>query len=65
MAEATLHIAGRHYDIRCRDGEEAHLAHLASLIEEKAKAAQQGAPGMTEVRNKLLNAYQEVMNMQV
>ncbi|WP_145200887.1 cell division protein ZapA [Sphingobium sp. B2] len=56
MAETTLHIAGRHYDIRCRDGEEAHLAHLASLIEEKAKAAQQGAPGMTEVRSLLFAA---------
>ncbi|MBJ7445566.1 MAG: cell division protein ZapA [Sphingobium sp.] len=56
MAETTLHIAGRHYDIRCRDGEEAHLTHLASLIEEKARAAQQGMPGMTEVRSLLFAA---------
>lgn len=56
MAETTLHIAGRHYGIRCRDGEEAHLTHLASLIEEKARAAQQGMPGMTEVRSLLFAA---------
>lgn len=56
MAETTLHIAGRHYDIRCRDGEEAHLAHLANLIERKAKLAQQNSPGLTEVRTLLFAA---------
>lgn len=39
MAEMTLVIAGRHYAIRCRDGEEAHLGHLATLIEDKARRA--------------------------
>ena len=56
MAETTLHIAGRQYDIRCRDGEEAHLAQLAAMIDGKARAAQQGMPGMTEVRNLLFAA---------
>lgn len=56
MAETTLHIAGRSYDIWCRDGEEAHLAHLAQLIESKARAAQQNAPGLTEVRTLLFAA---------
>ena len=56
MAETTLHIAGRHYDIRCRDGEEAHLAQLAAMIDGKARAAQQGMSGMTEVRNLLFAA---------
>ena len=56
MAETTLHIAGRQYDIRCRDGEEAHLAHLASLIERKARLAQQNTPGLTEVRSLLFAA---------
>lgn len=56
MAETTLHIAGRHYAITCRDGEEAHLAHLANLIEAKAKVAVQGAPGLTEVRTLLFAA---------
>ncbi len=56
MAETTLHIAGRQYAVTCRDGEEAHLAHLASLIEAKAKVARQGAPGLTEVRTLLFAA---------
>lgn len=56
MAETTLQIAGRHYPIRCRDGEEAHLAHLASLIERKARLAQQNTPGLTEVRTLLFAA---------
>lgn len=56
MAETNLQIAGRHYAIRCRDGEEAHLAHLASLIERKARLAQQNTPGLTEVRTLLFAA---------
>lgn len=56
MADITLTIASRHYDLRCRDGEEAHMAHLASLIEEKARAAQQMTPGLTEVRSLLFAA---------
>jgi cell division protein ZapA len=56
MAETTLHIAGRVYDLRCRDGEEAHMAHLANLIERKARLAQQNAPGLTEVRTLLFAA---------
>ncbi|SCW68121.1 cell division protein ZapA [Sphingobium faniae] len=56
MAETTLHIAGRQYDLRCRDGEEAHLAHLAGLIERKARLAQQSTPGLTEVRTLLFAA---------
>ena len=56
MAETSLQIAGRHYSIRCRDGEEAHLAHLASLIERKARLAQQNTPGLTEIRTLLFAA---------
>nr|WP_245405647.1 cell division protein ZapA [Sphingobium sp. Sx8-8] len=51
-----MHIAGRVYDIRCRDGEEAHLANLANLIERKARLAQQNTPGLTEVRTLLFSA---------
>jgi cell division protein ZapA len=56
VAETTLQIAGRHYTVRCRDGEEAHLAHLAGLIERKARLAQQNTPGLTEVRTLLFAA---------
>ena len=56
MAETMLQIAGRPYPIRCRDGEEAHIAHLATMIEQKARQAQQSTPGMTEVRTLLFAA---------
>lgn len=56
MAETTLHIGGRQYVLTCRDGEEAHLAHLAGMIEARADAARSNAPGMTEVRTLLFAA---------
>ncbi|SEQ71837.1 cell division protein ZapA [Sphingobium sp. YR768] len=56
MAEIMLQIAGRPYPIRCRDGEETHIAHLATMIEQKARQAQQSTPGMTEVRTLLFAA---------
>jgi len=56
MAETELQIAGRHYPIRCRDGEEMHLAQLAAMIEQKARRAQQATPGLTEVRTLLFAA---------
>ncbi|MDI1295949.1 MAG: cell division protein ZapA [bacterium] len=56
MAETTLQIAGRGYALRARDGEEAHLAMLARMIEDKARQAQENAPGLTEVRTLLFAA---------
>jgi cell division protein ZapA len=56
MADTTLHIAGRHYDVVVRDGEEQHLARLAKMIEEKARMAQRSTPGLTEVRTLLFAA---------
>lgn len=56
MAETVLHIAGRQYPIRCRDGEESHLARLALSIEQRARHALQQTPGLTEVRTLLFAA---------
>ncbi|HAF40743.1 MAG TPA: cell division protein ZapA [Sphingobium sp.] len=56
MAETTLHIASRQYDIGCRDGDEPHMAYLARMIEEKARLAQQSTPGLTEIRTLLFAA---------
>lgn len=56
MAEVTLSIAGRNYDITCRDGDEAHLLILADLVDQKARTARQGTPGLTEVRQLLFAA---------
>jgi cell division protein ZapA len=56
VAEVTLTIAGRQYAVHCRDGEEAHLDHLASLVDAKAAVARQATPGLTEVRQLLFAA---------
>lgn len=52
MADVKLTIAGRPYDVHCADGEEAHLTHLASLVDAKAR----GIQGGTEVRQLLFAA---------
>ncbi|MBA3942794.1 MAG: cell division protein ZapA [Sphingopyxis sp.] len=49
MADVKLNIAGRVYDVHCADGEEAHLAHLAGVVDEKVRAM----PGGTELRQLL------------
>lgn len=56
MAETTLHIAGRQYIVHGRDGDEAHLAHLAKMIEDKVYLAQRNTQGLTEVRALLFAA---------
>lgn len=53
MAEVTLDIGGRHYDVHCRDGEEAQLRRLAAIIDEKTAVARRASPGLTEVRQLL------------
>ena len=52
MAEVTVTVAGRPYALHCRDGEEAHIDHLASLVDAKARQVS----GMTEVRQLLFAA---------
>lgn len=53
MAEVTLDIGGRHYDVHCRDGEETQLSRLAAIIDEKTSVARRASPGLTEVRQLL------------
>ncbi|MGE4411545.1 MAG: cell division protein ZapA [Sphingobium sp.] len=53
MAEVTLTIGGRHYDVHCRDGEERHLIRLAAMMDAKMAVARQSTPGLTEIRQLL------------
>ncbi len=53
MAEVSLNIGGRHYDVHCRDGEEAQLMRLAAIIDDKTNVARRASPGLTEVRQLL------------
>ncbi|MBW4329381.1 cell division protein ZapA [Stakelama sp. CBK3Z-3] len=39
MAEVSLQVAGRTHIVACRDGEEAHLRHLAERLERHSDTA--------------------------
>ncbi|MEN3746982.1 cell division protein ZapA [Sphingomonas sp. HF-S3] len=47
MAEITLSVAGRSYTIAARDGDEPHLRHLESLLEDHAATAQRASGGLS------------------
>lgn len=38
MSEVTLQVGGRGYTVSCADGEEAHVRHLASIVDGKLTA---------------------------
>ena len=49
MAQVTLEIGGRSFDVTCQDGEESHLQALAVMLDEKAATAGNVA-ALTEIR---------------
>lgn len=49
MADVRLSIAGREYIVTCKDGEEARLNALGSMVDEKAREAG-GSGGLNESR---------------
>ena len=56
MAEVTIEVGGRRYDVTCRDGEEDQLRRLARLVDEKAEQARLAVGGVNEARQLLLAA---------
>lgn len=56
MAQLDLLIAGRSYELACRDGEEDHLRKLAALVDAKAIDAAKAMGGLGEVRQLLFAA---------
>ncbi|KQN70861.1 cell division protein ZapA [Sphingomonas sp. Leaf62] len=48
MGQIALNVAGREYQVGCRDGEEPKLRGLATMLERHADAAQRAARGSTE-----------------
>ncbi len=56
MAQVTLEVGGRRYDLACRDGEEAHLTRLATMVDRKAAEAARAVGGTNEARQLLLAA---------
>lgn len=54
MAEVTIEVGGRRYDVSCRDGEEDQLRRLARLLDEKANQARAAVGGVNEARQLLM-----------
>jgi cell division protein ZapA len=56
MANIDVDVAGRRYDVACRDGEEEHLRALAAVVDRRAQDAQAALGGLTETRQLLFAA---------
>ena len=56
MANIDVDIAGRRYNVACRDGEEEHLRSLAAVVDKRAHDAAEALGGLTEARQLLFAA---------
>ena len=56
MATIDIEVAGRRYNVACRDGEEAHLHSVAALVDQRARDAAQAVGSLTETRQLLFAA---------
>jgi len=56
MADVEVRIAGRRYDLACRDGEEPHLRSIAAMVDAKASDALKAMGGLSEAKTLLLAA---------
>lgn len=53
MAEVDITIAGRHYRVACRDGEEQNLLRAAEMVDAKSREALAGLGALSESRQLL------------
>jgi len=53
MADVTLLIAGREYQVACRDGEEPHLERLGALLQRHSATAQRASGGLSSEKTML------------
>jgi cell division protein ZapA len=56
MATVDIEVAGRRYNVACRDGEEAHLHSVAAMVDQRARDAAQALGSLTETRQLLFAA---------
>ena len=56
MANIDIEIAGRRYNVACRDGEEEHLRSVAALVDRRAADAAAALGSLTESRQLLYAA---------
>ena len=53
MANIDIVVAGRRYNVACRDGEEEHLRSVAALVDKKAQDAAAALGSLSEARQLL------------
>ena len=56
MATIEIEIAGRRYDVACRDGEQEHLRSVAAEVDRRAQDAANALGSLTETRQLLFAA---------
>ncbi|HEY5713710.1 MAG TPA: cell division protein ZapA [Allosphingosinicella sp.] len=56
MANISIEIAGRHYDVACRDGEQEHLQSVAAMVNQRALDAAAALGSLTETSQLLYAA---------
>ena len=56
MANIDIEVAGRRYNVACRDGEEEHLRSVAAEVDRRAHDAHAALGSLTETRQLLFAA---------
>jgi cell division protein ZapA len=56
MATIEIEIAGRRYDVACREGEQEHLRSVAAEVDRRAQDAANALGSLTETRQLLFAA---------
>jgi cell division protein ZapA len=56
MASVDIEVAGRKYNVACRDGEEAHLHAVAAMVDQRARDAAEALGSLGESRQLLFAA---------
>ncbi|MBV9882740.1 MAG: cell division protein ZapA [Sphingomonadaceae bacterium] len=56
MASIEIEVAGRRYNVACRDGEEEHLHSVAAEVDRRAQDAAAALGSLTETRQLLYAA---------
>jgi len=56
MATIDIEVAGRRYNVACRDGEETHLHAVAAMVDQRARDATDALGSLTETRQLLFAA---------
>ena len=56
MASIDIEIAGRRYNVACRDGEESHLHSVAAMVDQRAHDAATALGSLSETQQLLFAA---------